>query len=56
MTKKHTPPSNAGKDIPEAEYQRFLQAAREVEASENAEDFDKAVKKVAKTHSPPQNQ
>lgn len=46
MSKKSPPQRKAPKDMPEAEYQRFLETAREVEASEDEAEFEKALKKV----------
>ncbi len=43
MTKTAKP-----KDTAEAEYKRFLETAKQIEASEDAEAFDKAFGKVLK--------
>ena len=46
-------PSNPKpKDTPEAEYKRFLETAREVGASEDADAFDKAFGKIVKPAKP----
>ena len=39
------------KDTPEAEYKRFLETARQVEAEETPEAFDRAFGRVAKPKS-----
>jgi hypothetical protein len=46
VSKKPKPRQPPGHADPE-EYQRFLEAAREVEASDDPEDFDKAFEAVA---------
>lgn len=51
MKKRTTPkkpPGHADAD----EYQRFLEVAREVEASDEPEDFDKAFERVTKPAPP----
>jgi hypothetical protein len=48
MTTKPKP-----KDTPEAEYKRFLETARQVEASEDADAFDEAFGKVVKSTATP---
>jgi len=45
MTEKPKPKQPPGHADPE-EYHRFLEAAREVEASEDPEDFDEAFDRV----------
>lgn len=36
----------ANRDTPEAEYQRFLETAKQVEADESPGSFDRAFKKI----------
>jgi hypothetical protein len=44
MKKPHKAPGHADPD----EYRRFLEVAREAEASDDPEDFDKAFEKVVR--------
>ena len=46
MTKKPAPKQGLKPDDPE-EYKRFLETAREVGASDDPKDFDRALKKIA---------
>ena len=41
------------KDTPEAEYKRFLETAKLIEASEEPEAFDRAFKRVVMPHKLP---
>jgi hypothetical protein len=51
-TKTKPPPGHADPE----EYQRFLEAAKEVGASEDPKDFDRAFEKVTAKKSPPSPQ
>jgi hypothetical protein len=47
MPTKSAPKKKKSKDTPAKQYERFLETAREVGASSDAKDFDKAFKRVA---------
>lgn len=53
MAKKPASRKPKSDKSPEAEYQRFLETAREVEASEKRQDLDAALKNIASHQKPP---
>jgi len=48
MPRKNAPKGDKTRDL--EQYKRFLETAREVEAEEDPKAFDKAFRKVAKSH------